>query len=118
MSLSRNNKLILVAKHSSRKLRRDQTGAETLFWNAVRDRRFMGLKFYRQHPLFIELDGKETFFIADFYCHERRTVVEIDGKIHDYKKKRDDFRTTIISSLGFKWYDFGMKKSNVISVRS
>ncbi|MCI0698296.1 endonuclease domain-containing protein [candidate division KSB1 bacterium] len=46
--------------------------------------------------------GKETFFIADFFCHERKLVVEIDGKIHDYRKDHDELRTFIINMMGIE----------------
>ena len=100
MSLTKNAKLILVAKQACRELRKRSTSAEQLFWEKVRDRRFLDLKFYRQHPLFVDVSGRETFFIADFYCHERKLVIELDGKIHDYNKQHDKARTEIVNSLG------------------
>lgn len=100
MSLSNNPRLREIAKRLCRDLRKRQTDAEALFWQAVRDRKFLGLKFYRQHPLYFDYLGKETFFIADFFCHERQLVVEIDGKIHDYRKDHDELRTFIINMMG------------------
>lgn len=102
MSLSNNPRLREIAKQLCRDLRKRQTNAEAIFWQAVRDRKFLGLKFYRQHPLFFDYLGKETFFIADFFCHERQLVVEIDGKIHDYRKDHDELRTFIISMMGIE----------------
>jgi very-short-patch-repair endonuclease len=49
--------------------------AEIALWLALRGRP-EGLKFRRQHP-----SGP---FTADFYCHEARLVVEVDGTAHDY----------------------------------
>ena len=60
----------------------------------------MGCKFYRQHPLFFDILGKETFFIADFYCHEARLVVEIDGGVHELQEEYDALRTEVINTLG------------------
>lgn len=100
MSLSHDPRLREIAKQLCRDLRKRQTDTEALFWQAVRDRKFLGLKFYRQHPLFFDYLGKETFFIADFFCHERQLVVEIDGKIHDYRKDHDELRTFIINMMG------------------
>jgi len=102
MSLSNNPRLREIAKQLCRDLRKRQTDAEAIFWEAVRDRKFLGLKFYRQHPLFFDYLGKETFFIADFFCHERQLVVEIDGKIHDYRKDHDELRTHIINMMGIE----------------
>ena len=92
MSLARSPKLAAVAKATCRELRRNSTAAEQLFWTRVRDRKFRGLKFYRQHPIFVDNDGRETFFVADFYCHEYRLAVAIDGKVHDDQKEHDKVR--------------------------
>ena len=59
----------------ARRLRRVGNSAEETLWGALRGRRFLGLKFRRQHAL-----GR---FIADFYCTERRLVVEVDGAVHE-----------------------------------
>ncbi len=100
MSLSHDPRLIEIAKMICRELRKRQTNAEKIFWEAVRDRKFMGLKFYRQFPIFFDFSGRETFFVADFYCHEKRSVIELDGKIHDYQKDHDEKREAIINDEG------------------
>ena len=100
MSLSKNPKLILVAKDLCRDLRKHSTEAEQLFWERVRNRTFFNKKFYRQFPLFFDLYSKETFFIADFYCHEENLVVEIDGGYHKRQKDYDALRTDVINCLG------------------
>lgn len=100
VSVNRNDGLVLVAKQVCRDLRKRSTSAERLFWEEVRERRFIGLKFYRQHPIFVDLDGRETFFVADFYCHERKIVIELDGKVHDYSKNHDEARTAAINCRG------------------
>lgn len=91
-----------MAKARCRELRKNQTKAEVIFWNKVRNRQFLGLKFYRQYPLFFDLLGKETFYIADFYCHEKRLVVELDGGIHDKQRRQDKLRDDVIDCLGIK----------------
>ncbi|WP_265919025.1 endonuclease domain-containing protein [Cupriavidus nantongensis] len=58
----------------ARLLRANQTNAEQRLWYRLRDRRFMGLKFKRQHPV-----GP---FIADFVCIEAMLVIEADGGQH------------------------------------
>lgn len=57
-----------------RQLRRDQTPAEKVLWYILRDRRFEGFKFRRQHPC-----GP---YILDFCCIERSLVIELDGGQH------------------------------------
>jgi very-short-patch-repair endonuclease len=67
----------------ARELRKNSTKAERQFWFYVRNRRFHGYKFTRQIPIEFKLyDNKANFFIADFYCHHFRLIVEIDGDYH------------------------------------
>ena len=94
--------LLQAAKDLSRELRKSQTKAEKLFWENVRKKRLRGLKFYRQIPIFYEMDNSESFIVADFFCFEKKTIIEIDGKIHHYRKKKDNQRTQILNSLGIK----------------
>ena len=101
MSLNRSPQLITVAKNTARELRRRQTEGEGIFWEAVRNRRFMGKKFLRQHPILHDQFGKETFYVADFYCAEARLVVEIDGGIHEAQPNYDELRTIIITKLKY-----------------
>lgn len=91
-----------IIKTTSRNLRKKQTNAENIFWQLIRNRKFEGKKFYRQFPIKFKIDFTEKFFIADFYCHECKIVVEIDGKIHDNQKEYDQFRTEIIEQFGIK----------------
>jgi very-short-patch-repair endonuclease len=87
-------------KKTVRNLRKNSTKSESILWQAVRNRKLNGKKFLRQHPLQFVIDGKRRFFIADFYCHERKLVVELDGRIHEQQKDYDELRTHIINSLG------------------
>ena len=57
----------------ARRLRQEISLPEVLLWVALKARP-AGLKFRKQHPA-----GP---FIADFYCHEARLVIEIDGEAH------------------------------------
>ena len=59
----------------ARQLRQQQTPAEGIVWELLRDRRFEGLKFRRQHQI-----GN---YIADFCCPEHKLVVELDGVVHE-----------------------------------
>jgi len=81
---------------ASRDLRKKQTLAELAFWEKLKDKKFLGYKFLRQHPLFYEYYDREKFFIADFYCRELKLVVEIDGGIHEQQADYDKIRTEII----------------------
>lgn len=113
MSLNRKKELVLLAKFSARDLRKNSTKAEQVLWNIVRDRKLLGKKFLRQHPLFYDISGKESFFIADFYCHENKLVIELDGEIHKYQLQKDNLRTEILNSLGLQVARF--KNDNIIN---
>jgi very-short-patch-repair endonuclease len=102
MSLNKKYELTIIAKHLCRKLRKNSTPAEAILWNILRNRGFLNLKFYRQHPIFYDLLGPESFFIADFYCHQLKLVIELDGNYHLYRINEDNQRTTIINLLGIK----------------
>jgi very-short-patch-repair endonuclease len=55
-------------------LRRTQTQEEKELWRALRDRRFAGFKFRRQH-------SSGNYFL-DFYCALARLSIELDGFQH------------------------------------
>jgi very-short-patch-repair endonuclease len=78
----------------ARELRQQTTPAEKILWEQLRDRRLLGLKFRRQHPL--------GTYIVDFYCPAQRLVVEIDGEIHRYQEANDQIRTDQLEEKGYK----------------
>lgn len=102
MSLNKKRELREIAKTFCRQLRKNSTEAEKIFWEIVRDRKFRNKKFYRQYPIFYDLLGTESFFIADFYCLEEKIIIELDGEIHKYKLRDDEKRTEILNQLGLR----------------
>ncbi len=100
MSLNHKKELSLIAKQFCRNLRANQTNSERLIWEFVRNRNLLGKKFLRQHPIFYDLLGKESFYICDFYSHELKLVIEIDGQKHQYEKFKDAERDEIMNLLG------------------
>jgi len=77
-------------KDRIRELRKESTEAEQFMWSILRNRAFHDAKFRRQHPL----EG----YILDFYCHEAKLCVELDGGQHkeDEQAKHDEERTKIL----------------------
>ncbi|MGI8925413.1 MAG: endonuclease domain-containing protein [Tepidiformaceae bacterium] len=65
---------------AARRLRRPQTATEAALWEGLRDRRFLGLKFRRQHAI--------HNFVLDFYCPELQLAIEVDGPVHDDQEQR------------------------------
>jgi len=76
--------------------RNNPTNAERILWNHLRKFRSEGYIFRRQHPIDI--------FIADFYCHRLKLVVEVDGDIHlsDQAQEYDDSRTGELEKFGIR----------------
>jgi len=64
-----------------RDLRQNTTDAEKVLWQYLRKKKLDGLKFRRQHPL--------DKFIVDFYCNEKKLVIELDGGIHNSKEAKE-----------------------------
>jgi very-short-patch-repair endonuclease len=103
-----------IAKQTARDLRRRQTTTEGKLWSVLRNRQLLGRKFLRQHPTFFKYQSKKRYFVADLYCHEKKLIVEIDGKIHDFQKEYDELRTYIINSLGIQVIRFKNRKSRTV----
>ncbi len=59
------------------KLRKNPTEAEEILWQYLRNRQMEGVRFRRQHPL--------QKFVADFYAHQYKLVIEVDGDYHNEK---------------------------------
>ena len=81
---------------NAKKLRENQTQAEEKLWLAVKNNQLEGYKFRRQHPL--------SIYVADFYCHALKLVVEIDGGYHLTEEQQllDEKRTSDIEFQGLK----------------
>lgn len=75
-------------------LRKNMTDSELKLWEVLKGKRILGLRFRSQHPIDI--------FIADFYCHPVKLVVEVDGGIHKSsdQKEYDIGRTAELNDWG------------------
>ncbi|QKJ32373.1 endonuclease domain-containing protein [Mucilaginibacter mali] len=86
-----------------RELRQKETPAEKALWQALRNRNVLKHKFLRQHPICVlSVQGRNLYYIPDFYCHEAKLVIEADGPIHLYKKEYDDNRDEVLRALGLR----------------
>jgi imidazole glycerol-phosphate synthase subunit HisF len=79
----------------AKKLRNNVTAAEMILWGRLKEY-FPQLKFRRQHPV--------SIYIADFYCHSEKLIIELDGSIHNLAdvKNNDQIRQTDLENLGIK----------------
>jgi len=74
-------------------LRQNLTKAEKALWDILRKKQMLGLRFKQQHPI--------SIFIADFYCHAIKLVIEVDGNIHNTEENKnyDKARTDELEKL-------------------
>jgi len=72
------------------------TEAEKIVWGKLKNRNVFKARFRRQHPI--------GCFIVDFYCHEYKLAIEIDGEIHLKNEviEYDDGRSHDIEKFGIK----------------
>lgn len=107
----------------SKTLKHNQTPAEKILREYLRAKKFCGLKFHRQKPLFVYRESeslRDRFFIADFYNHPARLIIEVDGSIHNKKDVRDydQLREHLLRERGYKTIRFtnDMVKSDIWKV--
>ena len=81
-----------VTIETAKLLRNSMTYHENLLWEKLKGKQMCGVRFRRQHPI--------MFFIADFYCHEAKLVVEVDGDIHNDKTNYDNGRSAEMEKFG------------------
>ena len=80
----------------AKNLRRGMTITEIILWKKLKDREKFKVKFRRQHPI--------SNYVVDFYCHEFKLAIEIDGEIHDSEEnhEKDLNRTAELNRFGIK----------------
>ena len=100
MSISDDVSMFYKAKphifDKAKTLRLNMTDAEKLLWEKLRNKLILGLRFRAQHPI--------DRFIADFYCHKVKLVIELDGGVHiaEEQKLYDNGRTAEMEEYGIK----------------
>ena len=79
----------------AKKLRNNVTSTEMILWGRLKEY-FPHLKFRRQHPI--------SIYIADFYCHSKKLIIELDGSIHKMQdvKSHDKIRQKDLENLGLR----------------
>ncbi len=75
-------------------LRKHPTPAEDILWRRLRGSRFHGQKFRRQ----VLFDR----YVVDFYCRSAKSVVELDGKQHEWFSDYDPGRSEGLHRLGVR----------------
>ena len=98
--MERNSELTKLA----RQLRKNQTKEEALLWYNFLSK--CPIRFHRQYVI-----GN---YIADFYCHQAKLVIELDGSQH-YEvsgMEYDIARTRYLESLGLKVVRYSNREIN------
>ena len=88
----------------ARHLRAQQTDCELHFWQKLRARQLLDLKFRRQHPC--------PPYVLDFYCVELQLAIELDGSQHFTPEQLgyDLRRTRHLQSLGIRVLRFNNRQ--------
>ncbi|OPZ31870.1 MAG: hypothetical protein BWZ00_00354 [Bacteroidetes bacterium ADurb.BinA174] len=88
----------------AKNLRNNQTEAEQYLWNYLKGNQILNVRFKRQHPV--------LYFMADFYCHKAKLVIEIDGGYHRLPKQYeyDMCRDSELNRLGLEVLRFTNKE--------
>lgn len=83
-------------KSRRRLLRKRQTDAEARLWSKLRNRRFLGIKFFRQYSV--------GAYVLDFYAPSIRLAIELDGSQHAERRQQnyDARRTAYLEDFGIR----------------
>lgn len=81
-------------KELARQLRNNSTKSEIRLWQYLKGKQMMGYDFHRQKPL--------LNFIADFFCHELKLVIELDGYTHQFEEviAKDEMKQSELEEIG------------------
>ena len=58
----------------------------------IKNKKVDGYRFRTQHPI--------NRYILDFYCHEKKLAIEIDGDVHKSRQDYDEYRDKYLESIG------------------
>lgn len=80
----------------AKELQNNETDAEKILWEKLRNNQFKGLKFRRQHPI--------NLYIVNFYCHKLKLIIELDDHYHTLRKQvsKDIERTEALFLMGLE----------------
>ena len=88
-----------------RKLRKNMTESEKRLWERIRNKK-LWVKFLRQNQMYVYTEDNwlNRFIIPDFYCKEKRLILEIDGNIHDKLEivELDKYKEKLVNNLWIK----------------
>ena len=76
--------------------------AKELRKNATKQENHLWYDFLRSYPVRFQRQKTIGSFIVDFYCHEAKLVIELDGSQHYHEQGQayDEERTAILEGFG------------------
>ena len=79
-----------IIKLAARELRNNSTIAEIILWNNIKNWK-LGVKFLRQKPIYVFTENSwlDRFIIPDFFCFEKKLIIEVDWSIHELQEVYD-----------------------------
>ena len=93
-----------IIKETSKKLRNNMTESEIILWSFIKWWK-LWINFLRQKPMYVytEYNWQDRFIIPDFYCHEKKIILEIDWSVHNLKEiyLLDKYKKELLNN---KWY--------------
>ena len=81
-------------KQKARNNRKNMNKPEAKLWYEVLNKKRLGYKFLRQKPI--------KKYIVDFYCHQLKLIIEVDGRSHDDQKEYDLDREKCLANLDIR----------------
>ncbi|MBE6676300.1 MAG: DUF559 domain-containing protein [Ruminococcaceae bacterium] len=71
---------------------------------ATRQENHLWYDFLKNYPIQFRRQVMIDHFIADFYCHKAKLIIEVDGSQHetDEGMRKDELRTEILEGYGLK----------------
>jgi very-short-patch-repair endonuclease len=98
-------KLPDIIKEISRQLRSNMTESEIILWSFIKWSKIW-VRFQRQKPIHIfnENNWLNRYIIPDFYCHNKKIILEIDWSIHNLKEiyELDLHKEQLLLNIWFK----------------
>jgi len=98
-------KISEVIKLAARELRKNMTESEVILWWFIRDEK-LWVKFLRQKAVFVYTENSwlDRYIIPDFYCFEKKIILEIDWSIHNKEDiyQLDLYKEKLLKNMWYK----------------
>ena len=95
-----------IIKITARNLRKHMTLAEIHLWEYIRKWKILNKQFQKQKPIFVyeENSWLPRYIIADFYCPEKKLIIELDWSIHEVQEVLilDNYKEELLKNAWYK----------------